>query len=289
MSISSKLIYEYLKLVKLQDWIEEQFIHPSRSYLPEKTKKEFEVTEGNVKGRGYATIQPKNGGTNKHVFYIHGGAYTMVASDSHWDFLRKLIKEANCKLTFVDYPLAPENTYRETFAYMDEAYDKVVKAFPTDDFIIMGDSAGGGLSFAFAQRLRNNSYEKQPIQSILMSPWLDITMSNPNIEELVQYDIILTRKGLKAAAGYYAGGDDQTQYLLSPIYGNLEGLGDVHVFFGTHELFHADCIKLKELTKNLKNFHFYEHKDMQHIWIIMLNMVSEGKEGTAKIVELING
>ncbi len=40
----------------------------------------------------------------------------------------------------------------------------------------MGDSAGGGLSVAFCEYLAVNNYS-QPEKLILISPWLDVSMS----------------------------------------------------------------------------------------------------------------
>ena len=45
---------------------------------------------------------------------------------------------------------------------------------------IMGDSAGGGMSLALAQKFREECLP-QPSNIVLLSPWLDITMTNPDI------------------------------------------------------------------------------------------------------------
>jgi acetyl esterase/lipase len=44
--------------------------------------------------------------------------------------------------------------------------------------IVMGDSAGGGLSLALVMYLRDAGYEHLlPRAMVLMSPWVDLTMS----------------------------------------------------------------------------------------------------------------
>jgi len=67
-----------------------------------------------------------------------------------------------------------------------------------DDLIMMGDSAGGGFALALAQKLKNESID-QPAQIILLSPWLDITLTNPDIKEI-------DRKAFPAKGKFTAGG-----------------------------------------------------------------------------------
>lgn len=51
------------------------------------------------------------------------------------------------------------------------------------DLILMGDSAGGGFVLALAQFMKQEEVP-QPSQLILLSPWLDLSLSNPNIKEI---------------------------------------------------------------------------------------------------------
>ena len=81
---------------------------------------------------------------------------------------------------------------------------KLITDYPTKRIILMGDSAGGGLAFGFVQQLRNEN-KKQPEQIIIFSPWLDVTMNNPNIELIEKEDKMLSIKGLKNAGQKYAG------------------------------------------------------------------------------------
>jgi len=61
------------------------------------------------------------------------------------------------------------------------SYDRLTNQYPDDRFIFMGDSAGGGLALAFAQKLLDENAAIQPIKSILFSPWLDLSMQNTEI------------------------------------------------------------------------------------------------------------
>src|SRR5690606_3466899 len=114
--------------------------------------------------------------------------------------------------------------------------------------VFMGNSAGGGLALGFAQKLRNeNRTQPQPSQLILISPWLDITLSNPDIRMVDKKDKLLSIKGLRMAAKAYASSVDGNDFRVSPIYGDFSGLGKISLFIGTNDLFVADARKFKGL------------------------------------------
>jgi acetyl esterase/lipase len=64
--------------------------------------------------------------------------------------------------------------------------------------VLIGDSAGAGLALAAAQRLRDRT-GAQPSRIVLISPWLDLTMSHPDQAALEADDPVLARPGLLEA------------------------------------------------------------------------------------------
>ena len=59
---------------------------------------------------------------------------------------------------------------------------------------------------------------------VLLSPWLDLTISNPDVPAVEVRDPWLASTGLRVAGLTWAGGDDPTQPRLSPLNGELAGL-----------------------------------------------------------------
>lgn len=56
---------------------------------------------------------------------------------------------------------------------------------------VMGDSAGGGLSLALAMYLRDAGLgHLMPRALVLMSPWVDLTMSCGSWDENAPYDVV---------------------------------------------------------------------------------------------------
>lgn len=55
----------------------------------------------------------------------------------------------------------------------------------------MGDSAGGGLSLGLVMYLRDAGYTHLlPRAMVLMSPWVDLTMSCGSWDENAPYDVV---------------------------------------------------------------------------------------------------
>ena len=151
----------------------------------------------------------------------------------------------------------------------------------------MGDSAGGGFALALAQRMKRDEVP-QPTKIILLSPWLDITLKNPEIEKIDSIDPFLSVAGLRKAGLSYAGNSDPENFMLSPVYGPLEQLGRISIFIGSRDLLVADARRLNilALEKNI-SINYREYKDMVHVWMF-LNF-RESKEVRKEIIALIIG
>lgn len=220
------------------------------------------------------------------VVYLHGGAYVQGFTKLHWSFITQMIESTHCTVIAPDYPLAPQYTYKATFELVISVYKQVTVNTDPANIILMGDSSGGGLALAIAQQLKKDNVS-QPAQIILLSPWLDITLSNREIEALDSRDPSLGIKGLLMAGRAYAGDTDPYHFLLSPIYGSLEGLGFISVFAGTNEILVADTRKLKQIAdaKGIP-FRYFEYPGMIHAW--MLLGFPESRTARKQIFELID-
>ena len=90
------------------------FTHPPRlrtPLVPRSLAERHDVVTTEVGGGRVATVTPAD--AYDHVFFLHGGAYTLQAQ--HWPFLGRLVRRGYA-VSLVDYPLAPEHTVDETAA-----------------------------------------------------------------------------------------------------------------------------------------------------------------------------
>ena len=104
----------------------------------------------------------------------------------------------------------------------------------------------------------------------MLSPWLDITLDNPAINDLQEQDPVLEKIGLKMAAKSYAGDTELSDYRLSPINGVITGLGTISIFIGTKDILVADTRKFKAMFDDQGiDINYFEYKDMVHILAVI--------------------
>lgn len=244
------------------------------------------VQRSDVRGFPCVTISPRGQGSGRHVLYLHGGAYVHSIERSHWWFVGDLVERLGCTVVVPVYPLAPDYQYDETQAMIEEVYDRHMAHVPAADQVIMGDSAGGGLTLVLARKLREQG-RPQPAHLVLLSPWLDATMQNPAVPILDQRDPYLSTPGLLEAARMYAGPLDTADPRISPINGSFEGLGRISVFIGTRDVLLLDSRRLRHTTSDLGiDIDYFEYKNMFHGWML-LSHLPEARRATDQIVDVL--
>ncbi len=150
----------------------------------------------------------------------------------------------------------------------------------------MGDSAGGGLALGYAMKISREEV-KQPTQIILFSPWLDVSMSNPDVAKYADRDPILHVNSLKIAGKQYAGELDTAHYWVSPIYGDFSRIGKVALFAGTHEVMVADARKLSRmLAEQHIGCNYYEYPGLFHDWVLA-PWLKETQQAIQQVVDLV--
>lgn len=191
--------------------------------------------------------------SNISVLYLHGGGYISECSTYQWKFVNRLADETDAEIIVPDYPLAPWHTYEETYDLLYDWYVPWQYGNESRIIVIMGDSAGGGLALGFTEYLRKMD-APLPNAVILISPWIDLSMTNPEIGDYEDEDPMLDIGTLQAAADAWAGGTALTDYRLSPIYGDLNELPDVTILTGTRELLYPDATLLYDRLLDAGNY-----------------------------------
>ncbi len=251
------------------------------------TRSHYRVSEAEFRGSLILTVFSKTESVRHHIVFLHGGAYVAEASPNHKALIEKLVKQALAHVSYIDYPLAPEHSHKETIEVTYEAYKHLVSAHPDHLFFLFGDSAGGGLALVLLQKIRDKKELPVPVKSVLFSPWVDISMTNPALREQAERDLILDLDSLSTAAKKYAGGTDMKAPELSPLYGSMDGLGHLAIFVSKDELLLPDCRLLGEALKRSRSpFEYHEYEHMVHDWI-MFN-TPESRQALVEIIDFYN-
>jgi monoterpene epsilon-lactone hydrolase len=180
----------------------------------------------------------------KVILYLHGGAYAIGSAASSVGLAADLARRAGVRLISVDYRLAPEHPHPAALEDAVAAYKGLLdlERSPTR-IAIAGESAGAGLAVATLVALKAAGLP-QPAAAVLMSPWVDLTLSGKSVAEKAAVDPALTPEGLERRARDYVAAGDPKNGLISPLFADLTGLPPLLIQVGSHEILLDDATRL---------------------------------------------
>lgn len=238
--------------------------------IPQKANESCDIETKEFMSRKIFIIKPKTEQLSKKVIlYFHGGAYVAEATTLHWDFLEKLANDTKSTIVMPDYPLTPKYTYKDVFNMVEPLYKEIISKVDAKNLVMMGDSAGGGITLALAEKISQNNIQL-PSKTILISPWLDVTLTNEKIKEVQKNDRDLNKEKLLIAGISYARDEEgMKSYLVNPINGPLSKLKNVIIYTGTYDILNPDTHLLQEKAKKEGiDIQIKEYEQAPHIWII---------------------
>jgi len=199
------------------------------------------VDLGGVSGEW--SIAPGSDATRVLIFF-HGGGYCSGSILSHRRMVTEAGRAAGTRTLAVGYRLAPEHPFP---AALDDALTvwRYVQnqGVAAKHIAIGGDSAGGGLTVALINRLRN-AREELPGCAWLVSPWTDLTMSGETLTTKDAIDPIIHKGYLgELADAYLPAGMDRKDPQISPLYADLKGLPPTLIQVGSAETLLADATR----------------------------------------------
>jgi len=268
--------------------IQQKTVNHRKAAMPKTFYKNYHVQTHDIQQHKIWTIAPKEKAHDKTIFFLHGGAYIFGVQFVYWGFIAALIKETKAKIIVLDYPLTPEYTAAEVYPFVEASYDWALANHSNpSDLILLGDSAGGGLGLGFTQYLRTTN-KPQPAQLILLSPWLDLALTNTGILPIEDNDPILSVDGLRQSGTAYAGSWKKTDYRISPIHGTFQDLPPISLFISQRDILYPDCEQLKTLlsAEGIElNYFLYPH--LFHDWVVIGTSLNASKMVLQQIKLLI--
>ncbi|WP_242670015.1 alpha/beta hydrolase [Mycobacterium decipiens] len=123
-------------------------------------------------------------GRGRVVLYLHGGAFVMCGANSHSRIVAALSEFADAPVLVVNYRLIPKHSLGMALDDCHDGYRWLrARGYEPDQIVVAGDSAGGYLALALAQRLRVDG--ERPAALVAMSPLLQLAkgpkLAHPNI------------------------------------------------------------------------------------------------------------
>ncbi|GLB37690.1 putative alpha beta-hydrolase [Lyophyllum shimeji] len=131
------------------------------------------------------------------MLYSHGGGYYFGSVDQERYSIQRHARKINGRVFAVNYRLAPQYPFPCALQDLLAAYLFLIRPppgaphRPVDPALIVvtGDSAGGGLSLALLQVIRDTGLP-MPAGGVLISPWCDLTHSLPSCHTNTATDVI---------------------------------------------------------------------------------------------------
>jgi acetyl esterase/lipase len=126
-------------------------------------------------------------GKRSVVVYMHGGAFLTCGVHTHGRLVTALSQYADSPVLVVNYRMIPKHSVGEA---LDDCYDAYkwlrLKGYEPDQIVLAGDSAGGYLALALAEKLqREGLHGEVPAAMVTLSPLFEVdntTRANhPNI------------------------------------------------------------------------------------------------------------
>jgi monoterpene epsilon-lactone hydrolase len=198
--------------------------------------------------------------------YLHGGAYIFGSAKSHGELIARLALACPARALAPEYRLAPEHPFP---AGIDDcvAVYRALLASGTDPkrLIVGGDSAGGGLTMAVLQRIRDAG-EPLPAGAVLICPWSDLSAEGGSLTTNAPFDWG-NEEVVERWLAAYLDGHDKRDPLASPVFADLRGLPPLLIQVGDAELLQDQAVMLAARAKEHGvDVRLVLEPDMVHDW-----------------------
>ncbi len=185
------------------------------------------------------------------VMWIHGGAFTLMSAATHQHFVGHLAAESRLEIVIPDYSLAPECPFPQALEEVVAVYDSLLDQRRADHeaVFVVGDSAGGALAVGVQLTARDQS-SVQPALTVLLCPWLDLTLSQKSLISNTENDVVLDASTLPIHAAAYLNGTDSDHPFASPMHASLAGLGPLYIQAAEYDILIDDSHEFARRAKH---------------------------------------
>ena len=245
------------------------------------------ITKQIIEGITCEWLHPEGADPSKLILYVHGGGYVSGTCEVYRGFVSKLAHDSGVSCLIFNYRLAPECPYPAALDDTVKIYNWLLQSgYTNHNILFVGDSAGGGLSLSALLALRDRKIAL-PVATVAVSPWTDLTCSSESYQ---------TKNKVSAAplnswhvfSAYYAGNHSKQDPLMSPLFGDLEGLPPLFINAGTEDELYEDgkkfYLKAKEAGVDVI---FRKGIGMIHCYPFFAPMFREATEAMEEIVGFI--
>lgn len=222
------------------------------------------------------------------VLHHHGGAYVSGRPATYANIGGALAKALCADVMLAGYRLAPEHPHPAAIDDAISTYRALIERYRPEQVAVMGDSAGGGLTLALLQRVRDEGLPL-PAAGVLLSPWADLTDDAESRLRNRESDDMLLPETLHASAIAYLAGGDTKESSASPVLGDLSGLPPLLVTVDESEILLDDATRVVDGARAAGGeATLIRTRGLFHVWPAMTPILREARETTAEIARFLD-
>ncbi len=192
-------------------------------------------------------MEPRRKNTDNCLVYFHGGGFFFEGAGYHYKNAKAYALETPCKVVFVQYRLAPKNPIpvppEDCLAALQWTWDNAENlGISREKIALGGDSAGGCLTAALTQMVRDRGLDIKIKFQLLIYPFVDQSMdteSNRRFTDTPMWNSTLSKQ---MTGGYVQSPDVENFVYASPIEGDCGGLPPAYIETAEFDCLHDDGI-----------------------------------------------
>ena len=238
------------------------------------------VSAGGVPAEWITTGRPSE---QRVVLYLHGGGYISGSPQTHRSVISEIARAAGVRVLTADYRLAPEAPFP---AALEDAWIVywwlLQQGIRSDQIVVAGDSAGGGLTIALLLALRDAG-APLPAGAVCLSPWFDLALTGESLHANAASDY-LNPQIIRSAAQMYLGGRDPATPLASPLYADLRGLPPLLIQAGMAEMLLDDAKRFaRRASAAGVKVELELWENMVHVWHFLFLIEPQARQAIQRI------
>lgn len=180
------------------------------------------------------------------ILFIHGGGFRLGGGSAYAGFASWIAEITGADVYLPDYRLAPEHPFPAPIDDLFAAYRGVLELGHAPERVaLVGDSAGAALALDLALTLPEMNVSS-PAALVLLSPFLDLTLSGASIGANARKDPMISRRMSEFGAHAHAGDLRRSDPRISPLFADLTGLPPILIQVGSDEILLDDSVRFAD-------------------------------------------